>query len=331
MKIVGLIILLLSLADSADTDAIGFLRRAVESSEEKVELIECLTARDQSTCDSTNDGDGSNCVWCSISSVGGCVNEDIAEQLKAKVPNIDCDDTTPDDDDDSTSNDDKVTPTDDDVTPNDDATPNDYWKCLMDYGTLKKCNEGGCAWCKTNAGYGLCMDKDIAQKKSDSDWYNCTMPVSSDAAAAAAVLEERVSDPSDPSCIMATLNGDESTCKQTKDSVGGSCEWCSFNGFNFCVNDEQAQIAEQAGASCGEAELDELDNNKDFSDPNDLSCLATTISGGDESACKNTMDADGKPCEWCSFDGFDFCFNVDQAQIIDQFGGSCGDGAVSTM
>lgn len=321
MKITGLITLLLSLVDATDTNGIAFLRKAVEpTSREKLDLIECLKARDQNSCDSTKDGDGSNCVWCSITTVGGCVNHDIAEQLKAKVPNIECDGTSNNDDDDNddgTRSDDKVTPTtDDDVAPNDDATPNDYWKCLMKYDSLDQCTEGGCAWCKTNAGYGLCMDTDIAEKKSDSDWYDCTMPISNAA--------EDVSDPSDPSCIVATVSGDESTCKQTADASGSKCEWCTFNGFDFCVNDEQAQIAEQIGASCGEDELEDKD-------PNDLSCLATTINGGDETACKNTMDAEDKQCEFCSFDGFNFCFNEDQAQIIDQFGGQCGDGVVSTM
>ena len=83
--------------------------------------------------------------------MGGCVNHDIAEQLKAKVPNIECDGTSNNDDDDNddgTRSDDKVTPTtDDDVAPNDDATPNDYWKCLMKYDSLDQCTEGGCAWC----------------------------------------------------------------------------------------------------------------------------------------------------------------------------------------
>merc|ERR1711865_143933 len=59
--------------------------------------------------------------------------------------------------------------------------------------------------------------------------------------------------------------------------------------------------------------------------------VVLNINGGDETACKNTMDAEDKQCEFCSFDGFNFCFNEDQAQIINQFGGQCGDGVVSTM
>merc|ERR1712183_1016151 len=117
------------------------------------------------------------------------------------------------------------------------------------------------------------------------------------------------------------MSGDDSTCKATMDSDGKPCEWCSLSSFGFCLNVDQAQIAEQFGADCGDdvddanvddANVNEVDDKK-FSDPHDPSCVVATMSG-DDSTCKATMDSDGKPCEWCSFSSFGFCLNVDQAQ-----------------
>jgi hypothetical protein len=164
------------------------------------------------------------------------------------------------------------------------------------------------------------MDEKAADTASKEDWFTCKIT---------SEVEDIISDPNDPSCAVVTISGDESTCKLTMDADGKPCEWCSFNGFNACMNDDQAEIAKQIGASCNEdngVDIDnnDVDDNKDLSDPNDPSCAVVTISG-DESTCKLTMDADGKPCEWCSFNGFNACMNDDQAEIAKQIGASCNE------
>lgn len=306
----------------------GFLRGVGESIEAEVEQFACTLqgGQDQDTCDSTKSDDGSGCVWCSVSSFGVCVSEDIAVQMKAKIPTVTCDDDTKnDDDDDSTSadDDDKAPPqTDDDAAPSDDTVPSDYWKCLTDNKTSGECTTDGCAWCDTKAGFGICMDEKAAETASQSDWFTCTMPSSLEDAAV--VVEENISDPSDPSCLVATMSGDETSCKSTMDADGKPCEWCSFSTYNFCLNDDQAQAAEVYGVSCGDDVVENVVDDEDLSDPSDPSCLVATMSG-DESSCKSTMDAGGKPCEWCSYGDYNFCLNDDQAQTVEAYGVSCGD------
>jgi len=120
------------------------------------------------------------------------------------------------------------------------------------------------------------------------------------------------------------MSGDESSCTSTMDAAGKSCEWCSFGDYNFCLNDDQAQMAEGYGVSCGDDVVDNVVDDEDLSDPSDPSCLVATMSG-DESSCTSTMDAAGKSCEWCSFGDYNFCLNDDQAQMAEGYGVSCGD------
>jgi hypothetical protein len=270
-----------------------------------------------------------------VSSYGVCVSEDIAVLIKEKIPGITCDDDTKNDDDSTSADDDKAPSppaTDDDAKPSDDSTPSDYWDCLTTYKTSDACATAGCTWCDTKGGYGLCMDVKAADNASKEDWFTCKNTSSNNLEEDATEykeVEDIISDPNDPSCAVATMSGSESTCKTTMDTDGKPCEWCSFNGFNFCANDDQAQIAEQIGASCNEdngidIDNNDVDDNTDLSDPNDPSCAVATMSGS-ESTCKTTMDTDGKPCEWCSFNGFNFCANDDQAQIAEQIGASCNE------
>jgi hypothetical protein len=170
----------------------------------------------------------------------------------------------------------------------------------------------------TSGGYGLCMDKDAAQTASKSDWFDCKMP---------GLKEEKedtvISDPYDPSCLLVTLQGDESTCKGTTGSDGLSCEWCNVAGNSLCVNFDQSQIVTQIGGSC-DSTSDDLEGDDGEQDPYDPSCIAITM-GGDESSCKATKDADGAACEWCSIGTTELCLNGDQAQILEQVGGSCNE------
>ena len=79
----------------------------------------------QNQCDATKSEDGSQCVWCEMSSYGVCVSESQASTVKQLIPGIDCDDDGGSDDDNSPT---PPTPgEDDDVGPNDDNVPDDYW------------------------------------------------------------------------------------------------------------------------------------------------------------------------------------------------------------
>jgi len=316
-------ILFLSLLSRANGVGLGSLRG--EAEEGPIEQLACTFkgGSSQNTCDATASEDGSACVWCNIATYGVCVSEAIATQMKQSVPGIDCDDNGSTDDDEVTTDDDKAPDGDDDVAPNDDDVPADYWNCIEKYATSDVCTAAGCAWCDSKGGHSICMDEESAKNFDEHSFYSCTMPSSF----GFGFDSLQVDDPSDPTCIAATIGGDESSCEATMDAEGNPCDWCSFQGYDACLNVDQAQIAEQYGASCTDREQEEPDASEievnDLSDPSDPTCVAATI-GGDESSCKATMDTEGKPCDWCSLQGYDFCLNVDQAQIAEQYGVSCG-------
>ena len=292
------------------------------------EQCDFLPAASQNVCDSTKADDGSSCVWCSVVSYGVCVTADVAEQMEQTIPGIDCDGNGSDDDDSAPSDD--AAPADDDTTPSDDSVPDDYWDCLEKYSTSDACIAAGCGWCDNKGGYGVCFDVETAKDFEDSDWYSCTMPSleseplkdPTEKEESAAVGEPlNLFDPSDPSCLVITISGDESTCKETTDVDGKPCDWCSFQGYEFCVNVDQAQIVETYGADCGDR-VEDLPKTAKVADPSDPSCLIQTLTG-DESTCKGTMDVEGNSCEWCSFQGYDFCLDADQAEVVEAYGASC--------
>eukprot|EP00934_Nitzschia_sp_Nitz4_P006392 Nitzschia sp. Nitz4//scaffold12_size214221//24729//26315//NITZ4_001480-RA/size214221-snap-gene-0.107-mRNA-1//-1//CDS//3329534960//6382//frame0 len=161
------------------------------------------------------------------------------------------------------------------------------------------------------AGYGICLDTEAAEKAAESDWFQCA---TEDAHHMTDMLVS-LQDPTDLTCLSATLEGDEAACESTVDAEGNACNWCLVAGADLCLNSEQAQIAEQFGGSC-DTEATQL------ADPSDSSCLMATLEG-DESACESTLDADGTPCEWCMVSSVNLCLTSEQAEIAEQFGGSC--------
>ncbi len=154
------------------------------------------------------------------------------------------------------------------------------------------------------------MDKAAAASAAKSDWFDCKMLNPE--------FHKPQPDPFDPNCIAVTLQGNKSSCKATLDASGDGCEWCSIGSYEFCFNVEQAQIAEQIGGSCGETII-----KQPLLDPYDPSCFAVSLSG-DEETCKQTQDGDGVACEWCTIGTTQLCVNVEQAQIAEQVGASCG-------
>lgn len=126
-----------------------------------------------------------------------------------------------------------------------------------------------------------------------------------------------VKDPYDPSCLMASLSGDEATCESTVDADGNACEWCSVNSVNLCLNNEQAEIAEQLGGECSTGEQ--------MKDALDTACLQASLQG-DESSCEAVTDADGNACKWCSVASINLCLSNEQADVAELLGGDCSAG-----
>lgn len=182
-----------------------------------------------------------------------------------------------------------------------------------------------CEWCSLQ-GFPVCMNADQAQI---AEQVGGSCGNKQDEATKSKEL-----DPYDPTCLAVTIQGDESSCKATMDTDGNPCEWCSIQGYEICMNSDQAELALQVGGSCGananaqEQAIESATKKLGLSDPNDPTCLFATLQQ-DESVCKETMDSDGKPCEWCSLQGYEFCADVDQAQIAEQAGASC-DERIST-
>ena len=222
--------------------------------------------------------------------------------MKKAIPGLECDD------DDNT--DDQAPSTDDD------ATPDDYWKCLKSYSDKDACTGGGCEWCTNKAGYGICLSKEAAEKVDHYDWFDCKAEINDPFVTNTEEDLVSVDDPYDPSCLQASLEGDETTCKATKDSEGNVCEWCNVASTNLCLTSEQAAMVEQFGGDCSAAAA------ADVIDPYDPSCLAASLSG-DEATCASTVDADGNGCEWCNVNSVNLCLNTEQAEMVEQIGGQC--------
>lgn len=60
-------------------------------------------------------------------------------------------------------------------------------------------------------------------------------------------------DPYDVSCALAFLQDpSEDGCTKAVDQEGAACEWCDWQGVgNLCLTEEQAQMGEALGISCG--------------------------------------------------------------------------------
>eukprot|EP00526_Cylindrotheca_closterium_P011815 CAMPEP_0113639798 /NCGR_PEP_ID=MMETSP0017_2-20120614/20886_1 /TAXON_ID=2856 /ORGANISM="Cylindrotheca closterium" /LENGTH=480 /DNA_ID=CAMNT_0000551045 /DNA_START=84 /DNA_END=1526 /DNA_ORIENTATION=- /assembly_acc=CAM_ASM_000147 len=315
-----------AIASAAETH----LRSAQANPFQKLEELEQYSctiegAGGQDQCDAAKDESGATCVWCSVGSFGACLSADQAALIEDKIPGLTCDDDSNDDktaDDDAKTDD---TAADDDASPDDDST---YWKCLKDGSESEDaCESAGCTWCTSKAGFGICLDEAAAKMASDSAWLDCKMMATLDLMDLQAIQQEKkkkqeaaqqkVQMPGDPACIMATLQQDESVCTSTVDSSGNPCSWCNIDNVNVCLDDTLATMAEQYGGSCG-GDVVQVE------DPADTTCIVATLQQ-DETACTATSDADGRACEWCQVAQAQVCLNADQAQMAEQFGGSCGD------
>lgn len=243
---------------------------------------------DESTCAATVDSDGQPCEWCTVSDSSLCLNADqaeLAEQFGA-----------------SCKEDTQVA-----AAIKDPYDPACVQASLQ--GDESMCEAtvdsdgNACEWCMIST-TGICLNGDQADMAEQFG-------------AACNTAEEivEVKDPYDTACVMASMQGDESICEATVDSDGQPCEWCVVSDSGLCLDADQAEIAEQFGASCN-AEKQEV-----LQDPYDTSCLQASVPG--EEGCEGTSDADGQACEWCMLYGTGFCVNLDQADVASQIGADC--------
>jgi len=127
--------------------------------------------------------------------------------------------------------------------------------------------------------------------------------------------------------LIATLQGDESTCSSTKDQDGQACEWCALSSINICVTAEQAELAEQVGADCktpAKIEVEALEDVEEANlvSPYDTTCLMASLDR-DESSCTSTSDKDGDPCQWCPVSSVGLCLTMEQVDLANQVGINC--------
>ena len=136
--------------------------------------------------------------------------------------------------------------------------------------------------------------------------------------------EQEEADPYDTSCLMAYLTDPtEDGCKAAVDEDGEACKFCTFqDSINLCLTEEQAEMGEQFGLSCNDAQVETWSSK--HTDPFDPTCALAFLQDQSEDACKSAVDADGNPCEFCTLQGaFNMCLNDEQAQVAEQYGAEC--------
>jgi hypothetical protein len=167
----------------------------------------------------------------------------------------------------------------------------------------------------------------------------------------------------DDSCI-AHMHADRGLtrqgCWQHMDLDGNGCEWCTLNGVELCLGGVQAELVEHWGATCvlddhehamaqeaiqqhrayiaaekeaRQAQKKEGDEEEEFDLASvwltsDTSCMVTTLrtSNGDDNelACAQSVDANGKPCNWCQIGTmFSMCANDEQVEVAEKMGIEC--------
>ena len=186
----------------------------------------CLMASlsgDESTCESTVDEDGAACEWCSVDGVGLCLNAEqaeIAEQLGGQ-----CSEKA-----------------EDFVFGLEDPFDSSCLQATVDKASCDAATDGEgnqCEFCNI-AGVSVCLTAEQAEAAQ----------LMGGGCSAAGVL-----DPYDPSCLQASLEGDESSCDATVDSEGKACEWCSVASVQLCLTSEQAEAAEVLGGTCSSSTM----------------------------------------------------------------------------
>lgn len=133
----------------------------------------------------------------------------------------------------------------------------------------------------------------------------------------------QAADPFDTACALAYLQDkSKEGCENAKDSDGLPCIFCSLEGasLDVCLNEEQAQAAEQWGLDCG----DDVEVKNDAKDPYDTACMLAYLQDQSKAGCVQAFDREGNPCEYCTLNGaFNVCLTLEQAQYGQQLGMTC--------
>lgn len=123
-----------------------------------------------------------------------------------------------------------------------------------------------------------------------------------------------IQDPFDTACLMAFMQDPTASgCAAAVDSDGNACEFCSYQGVQLCLNEEQAEAGEQFGMECGEAanvdndpvvEKENVDLPPDF-----VKCLKEYEQG----------DCNSSGCTWCNTEvGMGFCMAGPAARAMSE-------------
>merc|ERR1711915_525883 len=89
------------------------------------------------------------------------------------------------------------------------------------------------------------------------------------------------------------------------------------NDFEYDIEEEELDEEEEAYLELARLGI--------TGSPYDISCIVTTLTGGDKDTCEATQDQDGEACVYCEA-GPDqgLCLTEEQAQIAEQAGIQCG-------
>ena len=145
-----------------------------------------------------------------------------------------------------------------------------------------------CEYCTLQGAMNFCLNEEQAQMGEQ-------LGIECDSSA------EEAQDPYDPSCAIAYLQDQsEASCKAAVDSDGNPCEYCTLQGsMNFCLNEEQAEMAEQLGIECDSSAVAAADVEDKVTFPSDFwDCLQNYDEGG----------CGANSCTWCTTEvGVGFC------------------------
>eukprot|EP00977_Amphora_coffeiformis_P023661 scaffold13902_cov173-Amphora_coffeaeformis.AAC.2 len=154
-----------------------------------------------------------------------------------------------------------------------------------------------CEYCTLQGAIKLCLNEEQARVGEQ-------LGIECDGRNTFVFVEDNEEDPYDPSCAIAYLQDQsEATCKAAIDADGNPCEYCTLQGaMNLCLNEEQAEMAEQLGAECDsrvEVAAEAEDDNITF--PSDFwACLENYDEGG----------CGVNSCTWCTTEvGIGFCMS----------------------
>ena len=252
------------------------------------------TLQGEDACKATTDSEGQPCEWCTMQGgqANACLNGEQA--AIAQQGGFDCDEGI-----------------------KSSVEVQDPWdtSCLAaslqgDEATCEATvDQDGqaCQWCALQGGQGnLCLSSEQAAI-AEQVGVDCGDD-----------MVDVVEDPFDASCLAASLQGDEATCKATVDQDGQACVWCELSGGqgDLCLNSEQSAIAEQIGAEC----------DSSIAQPSSSESASGVVANDSDleqcplMECLKNLDSDGcasSSCTWCTTQcGHGVCLDPDTVDTL---------------